>query len=297
MRGPSTEVHRTVAVLGLGAMGSRIARRLVAAGHDVVVWNRTRARAAELVRAGGRVADTPAEAAAESEVVLTVVSDRAALEEVCLGTAGVLAGLRPGSVLVEMSTVGPGAVHAVGALLPPGVVLVDAPVLGSVAEAEAGELTIFVGATERGLALATPTLAELGTVVPVGRPGAGAAAKLVANAALFGCIALFGETLALSRALGLADDVGFDVLALTPLAAQAARRRPAIEADEFPPRFRLRLATKDAWLMLSEAQGGSRLPVLEAAASWLHTAEESEADEVDYSAVLRQILHGRESES
>jgi 3-hydroxyisobutyrate dehydrogenase-like beta-hydroxyacid dehydrogenase len=289
MREPTSGL--AVGVVGLGAMGGRIARRLLDVGHDVCVWNRTAGRAQALVGSGARRAETPAGVAAGSDLVITMVSDGAALEAVVTRPDGVAAGLRSGAVFVDMSTVGPRAIPAVAQLLPSDAEVIDAPVLGSVAEAEAGELTLFVGATGRGLARATPVLAELGTVLPVGPPGSGAAAKLVANGALLGCVVLVGEMLALTRALGLSDAVGFDVLSTTPLAGQAAKRRPAIQDDKYPPRFRLQLAAKDARLALESTAGGPELPVVRAVSKWLHTAVDAGLGNADYSAVLRYILH------
>jgi 3-hydroxyisobutyrate dehydrogenase-like beta-hydroxyacid dehydrogenase len=171
----------TTAVIGLGAMGSRMAERLLA-GHDVVVWNRTEAKARPLVEAGARAATSPAAAAAQADVVITMVSDPTGLRNVTEGPAGVLSGLGPGSTLIEMSTVGPAAITRLASLLPPGAGLLDAPVLGSIAEAGAGALRIFVGGPLTSVDHCRPVLSRLGTPVHVGRLGSGAAAKLVANA-------------------------------------------------------------------------------------------------------------------
>ncbi len=277
-----------VAVIGLGDMGGRIAGRLLVLGHDVMVWNRTAERGRHLVDGGARWASTPAAAAAETSFVVTMVTDAQALLEVCSQPDGLAAGFRSGGLLVDMSTVGPGGIQAAAEVLPPGVDVVDAPVLGSLLEAERGTLTAFVGGTEPAVHRAMPILEALGTVVSVGLPGAGAASKLVANAALFGSVALVGEALALARSLGLPDDTAFDVLATTPLGHQAARRRPAVEADSFPPRFRLALAAKDARMIA--AIDGASLPTIRAACGWLFDALEAGLGSADYSAFIRQIL-------
>jgi HAD superfamily hydrolase (TIGR01450 family) len=142
-------------------------------------------------------------------------------------------------------------------------------------------------------------LEQLGTVVHTGPLGNGAAAKLVANAALFGSVALLGETLALGRGLRLSDDVVYQVLAATPLAAQAERRRPAISAGDYPSRFSLALAHKDAELIRAAANGaGPELRLLEATRLWIADAEASGLAERDYTAILAQILadaDGRQS--
>jgi 3-hydroxyisobutyrate dehydrogenase/2-hydroxy-3-oxopropionate reductase len=281
----------TVAVVGLGRMGSRIARRLLDRGHDVVVWNRTEARAAELAEHGARVVESPAEAAAQAEALLTMVSDPEALVAVSEGRHGIAAGARATLTVIEMSTVGPAAVSRLGSALPPSTGLLDAPVLGSLAEAEAGTLKIFVGGPAELAERWLPLVAVLGTPIHVGPLGSGAAAKLVANAALLETICALGETLALARALGLSDDAAFEVLAATPLAAQAERRRPAIESGEYPTRFSLALARKDAELIAEAAvAAGIELPLAEAARKWLAAAESDGLGGADYSAVLAQII-------
>jgi 3-hydroxyisobutyrate dehydrogenase len=195
-----------IGVVGLGAMGSRIAVRLLEAGHPVAVWNRTAAKAAPLVALGAERAATPSELAASSQVVITMVSDPAALQATASGPTGFAAGLASGADVVEMSTVGPPAIRWLRSQLPAGVGLVDAPVLGSVAEAERGGLTLYVGGSDDAVGRVTPVLTALGTVVRVGDSGAGAAAKLVANASLFMAVAAVGEALAFARSTGLDDE-------------------------------------------------------------------------------------------
>jgi 3-hydroxyisobutyrate dehydrogenase-like beta-hydroxyacid dehydrogenase len=278
-----------VVVVGLGAMGSRMARRLIEAGNDVVVWNRDATKAAPLTQAGATAAETPAEAARQADAVITMVSNPAALREVTRAPDGVLGGVGDGTVVVQMSTVGPDPVLELVAALPPGVELLDAPVLGSIAEAEAGSLQIFVGGGDELVERWSPLLSVLGQVHHVGPVGAGSAAKLVANSTLVGVIGVLGEALALARALGLPDQAAFDVLATTALSAQAERRRGSIESDEYPPRFALSLAKKDADLIL-EAEPNADLRLTRAAQTWLADAERAGRGDQDYSAVLAEIL-------
>lgn len=268
-----------VAVIGLGEMGSRVARRLLDAGHDLTLWNRTRERAEAL---GVRVADTPAQAVAEAEVAITMVADPTALAAVTEGPEGVAAGVQAGATVIEMSTVGPAAIERLAGVLD--AELLDAPVLGSVSEAVAGTLSIFVGGDQDVFARQRGLLEVLGRPLYVGPSGSGAAAKLVANSTLFNTIAALGEALSLADALGLSRETAFEVLVPTPLGAQAERRRASIESGEFPPRFPLRLARKDAELI---ADLGLDLRLVEAARSWL--AEAGDGDQ-DYSAVLKRIL-------
>jgi 3-hydroxyisobutyrate dehydrogenase/2-hydroxy-3-oxopropionate reductase len=268
-----------VAVVGLGGMGSRIATRLVEAGHELTVWNRTAAKAEAL---GVPVAQSPADAAAGAEVVITMVADPPALAAVSEGPEGVAAGADEDTTVIEMSTVGPAAIERLASVLR--AELLDAPVLGSIGEAEAGTLSIFVGGERELFERHRDLLAVLGEPIYVGPSGSGAAAKLVANSTLITVIGALGEALALAQALGLSRETAFEVLATTALAAQAERRRPALESGEFPPRFPLRLARKDADLI---AEQGLDLRLTEAGRSWL--AEAGEGDQ-DYSAVLLWIL-------
>jgi len=269
----------SVAVVGLGGMGSRIARRLADAGHELTVWNRTAAKAEPL---GVQIAETPAEAASRAEVVITMVADPPALQAVTEGPDGVAAGAGNQTTVIEMSTVGPAAIQRLAALLSAD--LLDAPVLGSLAEAETGTLSIFVGGERDVFDRHRDLLGVLGTPLYIGPSGSGDAAKLVANSTLITVIGALGEALALAEALGLSREIAFEILGTTALAAQAERRRPALESGEFPPRFPLRLARKDADLI---AEQGLDLRLTEAGRSWL--AEAGDGDQ-DYSAVLLRIL-------
>ncbi|MGI5271703.1 NAD(P)-dependent oxidoreductase [Nonomuraea sp. CA-218870] len=276
----------TVAWLGLGAMGSRMALRLVRAGHEVVVWNRSRARAEEL--AGARVAATPADAVRHADLVVSMPAGPTAVREV--GPA-IAAEARAGTTVIDMSTIGPDTVTWLRDELPDGVTLLDAPVLGSVAEAEEGTLTLLVGGPDDAVARWTPLLSELGRLVHLGPSGAGAAAKLVANNALIGTLGVLAESLSLADGLGLPRDVAWQVLGLTPLADQARRRRPAIDSGSYPPRFALSLALKDAGLIVAAAENaGRRMPLARAGRAWLAEADAAGRGGEDYTALLGHIL-------
>jgi len=279
-----------VAVIGLGGMGSRIARRLLDADHEVTVWNRDPAKAEPLAAAGASTSRTPAEAAKRAEVIVTMVADPEALAAVTEGPDGAAAGLSPGSVLIQMSTVGPPSLERLAGMVPEGS-LVDAPVLGSIGEVEAGTLRIFAGGPAELVERWTPLLETLGTVLHVGPVGTGTAAKLVANSTLVGVAGLLGEALALGNALGLSTDVAFEVLEVTPLGEQAKRRRPAFESGEYTRRFPLSLARKDADLILdAAAQHGLDLRLAAAAQEWLTDAERNGRGADDYSVVLAEIV-------
>lgn len=272
-------------------MGSRMARRLLDAGHELVVWNRTPEKTAPLTDLGAVPAETPAEAARAAEVLITMVADPAALRSVTEGERAVASGIAASSTMIEMSTVGPAAVSHLSSILPEGTGLLDAPVLGGLSEAESGRLRIFVGGPTTLVERWTPLLSAMGSPMHAGPLGAGAAAKLVANSTLFGVLGIIGEALALAHGLGLSGETAFEVLSGTPLAAQAERRRPAIESGEFPLRFSLSLAAKDATLITDAARAFAvDLRLVEAARSWFADAERGGWGDRDYSAVLAWML-------
>ncbi len=227
----------TIAVLGTGRMGAAVARRLLDTGHRVSVWNRTVEKTAPLVAAGARGAPTPADAAVGAAIVITMLTDAAAVREVVS-----LAALSPGTTLVEMSTIGPAAVRALP--VPAGVRLVDAPVLGSVAKVAAGELTVLAGGDADGV---LPVLEALGTVRRCGPTGSGAALKLVANTALVTGLAALADTVAVARALGVDADSALSVLANGVLGGAVTRATAAGAA------FPVALAAKDLHLVLDVA--------------------------------------------
>jgi 3-hydroxyisobutyrate dehydrogenase len=235
----------TIAFLGTGQMGEPMAHRLVADGHDVRVWNRTRARTDALAAAGAWVAPTPAAAATGAEVVITMLADPPAVTSVLFGPSGAAAGLRPGAVLVEMSTIGPAAVRELGRRLPAGVGLVDAPVSGGVGAAAAGALTILAGGEPSTVDRIAGVLGVLGTVRRCGGPGSGAALKLVGNAALLAGMAGLADTLAVADAVGVDRETALDLLAGGALGG-AVRRATASGVG-----FAIALAHKDIDLALA----------------------------------------------
>ncbi|MEU6381276.1 NAD(P)-dependent oxidoreductase [Streptomyces sp. NPDC046909] len=238
-----------IAFLGLGHMGTPMARQLLSAGHPLTVWNRTAERAAPLVTEGARQAAGPAEAVRDADVVITMLADPDALDAVARAAA---AALRPGTHWIEMSTVGPDAVRRLAAQLPTGVTLIDAPVMGSTDKAATGTLGILAGGDATGV---EHVLARLGTVTRTGPLGSGAALKLVLNSAVISGIAVVAEALRLADALGLDGDTARAALAKGPLSGVVAR---AFAEDVH---FEATLAVKDLDLAAKTAQ----LPVIEAA--------------------------------
>jgi 3-hydroxyisobutyrate dehydrogenase-like beta-hydroxyacid dehydrogenase len=285
----------TIAFCGLGRMGAPMAARLLDAGHDVAAWNRTPGRAAALVERGARQADSPADAATGAEVVVTMLADPAAVDDVLFGDHGVVAGIRPGATVVEMSTVGPAAVRDIGSRLPDGVQLLDAPVLGSVPQATDGTLKVFVGGDPAVFDSCRPLLETLGTPVHLGPLGAGAAMKLVANSTLGTLMCGLAEALALADALGLEQAAVLDILAGSPIGATVRSKRQLIESGEYPANFKLALAAKDLGLVTAAAdEAGLGLKLAPAARAWLEAADGAGLGDLDYSAVVAHA-RGREA--
>jgi len=196
----------TLGFVGLGAMGSRIAGRLLDSGNEVYGTNRTRAKAQPLIDRGLQWRETPREVAAAAKVVFSMVTDDAALEAITLGSDGILAGLQEGQNYVDMSTVSPRASRELAARVESlGAQMLDAPVSGSIPQAESGTLAIFVGGDEKAFTTVEPLLGELGQAVTrVGTNGQGLLIKLAVN------ISLAVQTLAFSEGLLLAERGGID---------------------------------------------------------------------------------------
>ncbi len=259
-----------IAVLGLGAMGSRMAASLLLAGHQVTVWNRTPGRAEALVNAGAHTAPSPAAAAASADIVLAMVRDDAASQDVWLHpSTGALAAMRPGALAIESSTLTPQWVQQLASRAAQrGIELVDAPVAGSRPQAQARQLIYFVGGSEHAVAQATPVLAQMGAAVhAMGGSGAGAQTKLIVNA-LFGVqVAAVAELLNLGQASGLDPTRLVDVLGATPVCSPAAKAAAqGMLSRAFDPMFPIELVAKDfGYVAASAAQADVAVPMSQAA--------------------------------
>ena len=280
---------RRVAFLGLGAMGAPMAGRLVDAGHHLQVWNRTPGRDGGLIAAGAHRARTPAEAARDAEIVITMLADPPALEQVLFGPGGVSETIAPESILIDMSTVGPTAIHAAAERLHP-VEVLDAPVLGSVPHALAGTLAILVGGERGVLDRCVEVLDAMGTVRHVGPPGAGAMVKLANNAAGMSTMACLGEVLALTDRAGLDPEVVLDALAMGPLGSFVDRWRDKVTGRVSRVDFSLALARKDLTLALDEGtRVGIGLTLAQAAAARCDEAIAAGRASDDNTAVVAEI--------
>lgn len=265
-----------IAFLGLGAMGSRMARRLLSAGHDLTIWNRTAPSQADWPSA--RIAATPREAASGADIVITMVRDDAAASDVWLNAqTGALAGMRAGALAIDCSTVSAKWARTLHtACAAESIDCLDAPVVGSRPQAEAGALIFLAGGSEVALGHARPTMAIMGSMVHhAGGPGSGAAVKLLINA-LFGV-----QVAAIAELLGLADAQGLDparvsaIIGETPVASPALKgAMSSMLADAFAPMFPIDLVAKDFTLIRHVIESGSALaPITSSAGTVFDNAQ------------------------
>lgn len=228
----------TVAVLGTGTMGAPIARNLLHAGFAVRVWNRTRDKAAELAADGARPASTPAAAAAGVDVILTMLTDGAAVEDVMSGPEGALWALNPGALWIQMSTVGALWSDRLAALAHPhGVVFVDAPVSGSSGAAVDGQLVILASGGHAIRPRAQPIFDVLGKqTLWLDRVGDGSRLKLALNNWLVVLVEGMAETIALTTALGLDPHLLLEAIGDGPMVSEYAMTKGAAMLDgDFNP--------------------------------------------------------------
>jgi len=274
-----------VGVLGLGAMGHAIAARLLGAGHDVRVWNRTPGKDDDLVTSGALRAETPADAVRDGEVVVTMVTDPPALEDVLFGPDGAATAIPDTATLIEMSTVGPTAIASAAERL--SVPVLDAPVLGSVPSVETGKLVILAGGDRAVFDRHTELLSILGTPIYLGPSGSGAWLKLVNNAASTATLVALGELLALTDRAGLGIDAVLEGLEAGPLASLIERWRPRLKGEDQASYFRLALARKDLALVFDEAEReGVDLSVAETAAARCDDAIAAGLGDEDFGAIV-----------
>ncbi len=280
-----------VALLGLGLMGRPMAQNLLKNNFPLTVWNRTAARGDQLVQAGARRAATPREAAAQAEVAITIVSDPPALESVLWGNDGVLAGLKPGSVLVDSSTVSPElARRAAAACAERGCEFLDAPVTGGTWGAEKGELVFMVGGKAEVLERVTPVLGAMGKRwFHLGPHGSGQVIKLATNLILALQVTAVAEALALVRAAGVPGEKLAEVMQASMGRSKLIDvKLPMMLANNYTPSFPLRLMNKDVGLALRlAAESRLKLPGAEAAREVMDAVQQSIKEDVDYTALAK----------
>ncbi|HEY2770203.1 MAG TPA: NAD(P)-dependent oxidoreductase [Solirubrobacteraceae bacterium] len=285
-----------VAFLGLGIMGSRMAANLVRAGHELTVWNRTASRAQEFCeRHRAQQAETPGEAAANSEIVITMVVDGPQVEEVLLGERGVAAGARPGTLCVDCSTIGRTATLAIAERLAAHQLgMVDAPVTGSSPKAQDGTLTIMAGGSEQDFARARPLLEAMGElIVYCGALGQGQMVKLINNAVAAANASVLGQALIVGAKTGVDLDALTEVMAAgSGGSAMHGLKAKPMRTHDYSTLFKLDHMLKDVRLCLEEGQAaGAPFPAAAVTREILGAAAGMGYGEADFAALI-EVLEG-----
>ncbi len=291
-----TESSIAVAVLGTGIMGAAMARNLLAAGMEVRVWNRSREKAEPLAEDGATVAESPAEATEGAGFILTMLPEAGVIEEVVGGEEGALSTLPEDGIWLQMSTVGIEGHERLAALAKErGVTYVDAPVLGTKEPAESGQLIVLASGPEEVREGCQPIFDAVGSkTLWLGEAGAGSRLKLVTNNWIVGLLGVLAETISFARATGVDPARFLEVIEGGPLGLPYAQMKGKMMIEEdFPTSFALKLARKDAGLVLDAAGAqGLRLAVAEAVAARFDEAINTGHGEEDMAAVYEAAKRG-----
>ncbi|MEU1301307.1 2-hydroxy-3-oxopropionate reductase [Streptomyces shenzhenensis] len=291
---------RKIAFIGLGIMGSPMAANLVKAGHTVTGYNRSRPAIDKLVAAGGKGAGSVAEAVADAEVVITMVPADPQVEEVILGEGGVLENVKPGTLVIDMSSITPQtSIKVATAAKEKGVRTLDAPVSGGETGAIEAVLSIMVGGTADDFADAKPVLDAMGTtVIHVGPTGAGQTVKAANQLIVAVNIQVVAEAVVFLENAGVDLPAALDVLAGGLAGSTVLNRKKANMVNrEFAPGFRIDLHHKDMGIVTAAARAvEAPLPIGSLAAQLVASARANGDGPLDHSALLRGVerLAGRE---
>jgi 3-hydroxyisobutyrate dehydrogenase-like beta-hydroxyacid dehydrogenase len=283
-----------IGFVGLGAMGQLIVRRLIDAGHRVTGWNRSKDKAADLIAAGMAWAQTPREVADTADIVFSIVTDAAAVRAVALGPDGVISGLKPGGVFIDMSTISPDASRAIAAeFAKSGSIMLDAPISGSPVTVTAGQASVMVGGDAGAFERVKPVLLAIGPKVSrIGDNGLACQMKIAVNLLLMVEVIAFGEAVALAETGGVARDIAVDAI-LKSVAASAVLgyRGPFILEGKMPavPLADVTLQQKDMLLALELGRkSGSPTPLAAAANEMMNACRGLGIDHNDF-VVAHQV--------
>jgi 3-hydroxyisobutyrate dehydrogenase-like beta-hydroxyacid dehydrogenase len=285
----------TLGFVGLGAMGSRLARRLLEVKFTVVGYNRTAAKARPLVDAGMRLVDSPREVAEASDVVFSMVTDNDALRAVALGPDGIVAGLRRDAVYVEMSTVSPAVTREIGeAVSARGAAMLDAPISGSTITVEAGTASIAAGGDAAALERARPYLLAMapGGITHVGPLGLAKTMKIATNLGLAVQMLAFCEAVLLAEKSGIARELAVEALMKSVIASPMVKYRGPFVLGKMPPDawFPVPMIQKDMQLALDHGHAvGVPLPLTALTQEWLTMARGAGLGDYDF-AILFDVL-------
>jgi 2-hydroxy-3-oxopropionate reductase len=288
-----------IAFIGLGIMGGPMARQLVAAGHSVIGFNRSRGPVERLVSDGGTGAGSVAEAVRDAEVIITIVPDSPDVEDLALGEGGIYANAPQGSIHIDMSSIRPDvAARMADAGQVAGIRVMDAPVSGGETGAIEGTLSIMVGGNPADFDEVKPILDAMGTtVILVGPPGSGQTVKAANQLIVAGTLELVAEAIVFLRAYGVDTEAAVDVLSGGLAGSRILERKAAtMLAGNFQPGFRIDLHHKDMGIVTTAARERDVAIPLGALTAQLVGAVRAQGDgDLDHSALLRGVerLSGR----
>ena len=277
-----------IGFIGLGAMGQCIVPRLIRAGHTVTGWNRNPAKAAPLVKLGMRVADTPRDVARAAQFVFSIVTDAQAVRDVALGPDGVISGLRPDGVYLDMSTITPDASRSVSSeFARAGLIMLDAPLSGSPVTVEQGKASVMVGGDKAAFERVKPVLLDIGAKASyIGASGLAAQMKLAINLVLMVEVIAFGEGVALAEKGGVSREVAVEAMLGSVVASPVlGYRGPFILEGRMPavPLADVTLQQKDMLLVLELARKlGSPAPLAAAANEMMNACRGFGLDHHDF---------------
>lgn len=282
-----------IGFIGLGVMGSRIVKRLLDAGHSVTGYNRTKSKAQWLLDAGMKWGDSPQAVAKAVDVVFTMVSNTSALQAVTGGSDGLLAGLRPGAIFVDMSTVSPEVIRSLAAqVTSKGAQMLDAPVSGSVTTLEEGKLSIMVGGDPASFERVQPILRDIGPkVTRVGGNGLAVSMKIATNLSLAVQMLAFSEAVLLAEKSGIARETAVEVLLNSVIASPMVKYRgPFVMGMPDEAWFNVNMMQKDMLLALEMGrQFEVPLPTTAVTNEMLTTARGMGLAEKDFAAVFEAL--------
>jgi 3-hydroxyisobutyrate dehydrogenase/2-hydroxy-3-oxopropionate reductase len=283
-------MRESIGFIGLGIMGHPMALNLIKAGHKLAVYNRTAAKAAALQAAGARVASSPADAARDAQIVMMIVSDSAAVEEVVTGQGGVLESLHAGTLVIDSSTISPTVSRKMACLVAgKGASWLDAPVTGSKHGAEKGELTFMIGGDRAAFDRALPVLQALGKKhIYCGAHGLGLSAKLAQNTIQATMLEAFCEGFVLAAKAGVRPETMLEIIQSSlARAALTDFKAPFIFKGDFTPYFPLKLMHKDLELAAEAGYAqGVPMPTLAAVKEVYMAARAQGKGDLDYAAVV-----------
>jgi len=282
-----------VGFIGLGYMGSRMAANLLKKGTELVIYNRTRAKAGPLIAQGAVFAESPQKVAEAVPVVITMLSEPSAVADTALGPDGFLDHFPKGSLWIDCSTVNPSfSKDLAGECTKRGVRFLDAPVAGSIAPAEQGQLVFFVGGEKGDVDFSRPLLEVMGkSVLHMGGHGMGASMKMANNILLAGAMALFSESMVLGEELGIQQDLLLNSLLSSPVAAPfLGLKKTMIESGEFATQFPLKWMHKDLQLASATAyECGVAMPSSHAIKELFSLALRQGLGEKDFASVYQYL--------